>query len=150
MWSLSEGLPRHGQGKRLHVMSGPSIVVRLAVLGVYGRYRFDPALVLCRYGCEKSNVSIMKFSFWLKNKYETYVWFSSCSFTKSQLILHLSAFLEVSVSAAITLLIFEPMGSLYFHSCSVNYLSDWYTLFHNPTPNYGEKLHCTQEAVYPL
>lgn len=71
-------------------------------------------------------------------------------FTKSQLILHVSAFLEVALSAAITLLIFEPIGSLYFNTCSVNHLSDWYTLFHNPTPNYGEKLHCTQEAVYPL
>ena len=28
--------------------------------------------------------------------------------------------------------------------------SDWYTYFHNPTPNYEKTLNCTQEAVYPL
>lgn len=72
------------------------------------------------------------------------------SFTKGQLILHMSAFLEVGASAALTLFLFEPFGSLYFYSCPVATLSDWYTLFHNPSPNYGEKLHCTQEAVYPL
>ncbi|KAL3287169.1 hypothetical protein HHI36_001648 [Cryptolaemus montrouzieri] len=29
-------------------------------------------------------------------------------------------------------------------------LTDWYTLLHNPDPNYEETIHCTQEAVYPL
>ncbi|RZF37763.1 hypothetical protein LSTR_LSTR016201 [Laodelphax striatellus] len=29
-------------------------------------------------------------------------------------------------------------------------LSDWYTLLHNPNPNFEETIHCTQEAVYPL
>lgn len=72
------------------------------------------------------------------------------SFTKGEIVLHLSAFFEVFISAIITLLIYEPLWSLKIHSCSVSRLSDWYTLFHNPTPNYEKKLYCTQEAVYPL
>lgn len=72
------------------------------------------------------------------------------SFTKGEIILHISAFFEVLLSAVITLLIYEPFWSLRIHSCSVSRLSDWYTLFHNPTPNYEKKLYCTQEAVYPL
>lgn len=71
-------------------------------------------------------------------------------FTKGEIILHISAFFEVVISAVVTLLIYEPFWSLRIHSCSVSRLSDWYTLFHNPTPNYEKKLYCTQEAVYPL
>lgn len=72
------------------------------------------------------------------------------SFTKGELILHASAFIEVLTSAVITLLLYEPFWSLKIHSCEVTRLADWYTLFHNPTPNYETKLYCTQEAVYPL
>ncbi|XP_037037054.1 JNK1/MAPK8-associated membrane protein-like [Bradysia coprophila] len=72
------------------------------------------------------------------------------SFTKGQLILHFSALMEVVVSAIVTLFIYEPVFSFVIHSCQVKKLSDWYTLFHNPSPNYGEKLYCTQEAVFPL
>ncbi|CAD7085171.1 unnamed protein product [Hermetia illucens] len=72
------------------------------------------------------------------------------SFTKEQIILHTSALLEVSISAVISLLIAEPMLSFTLHSCGVVRLSDWYTLFHNPSPNYEDTLYCTQEAVYPL
>lgn len=42
------------------------------------------------------------------------------------------------------------MFSFKLNSCGVEKLSDWYTLFHNPTPDYKDKLHCTQEAVFPL
>lgn len=72
------------------------------------------------------------------------------SFTKGEIILHISAFFEVFTSAIVTLLIYEPYWTLKIHSCAVSRLSDWYTLFHNPTPNYEKKLYCTQEAVYPL
>ena len=44
----------------------------------------------------------------------------------------------------------SPMGSFQLHACSVNRLSDWYTYFHNPNPNYEKTINCTQEAVYPL
>ncbi|XP_055716298.1 JNK1/MAPK8-associated membrane protein-like [Phlebotomus papatasi] len=71
-------------------------------------------------------------------------------FSRGQLILHFSAFVEVVTAAVITLLSMEPVWQLKIYSCRVNRLSDWYTLFHNPTPHYGKKLHCTQEAVYPL
>lgn len=74
----------------------------------------------------------------------------SFSFTKGEIVLHVSAFFEVFISAIITLLIYEPFWSLRIYSCNVSRLSDWYTLFHNPTPNYEKKLYCTQEAVYPL
>lgn len=42
------------------------------------------------------------------------------------------------------------MGVFEIRSCKALHLSDWYTLLFNPTPNYEETLHCTQEAVYPL
>ena len=71
-------------------------------------------------------------------------------FTKEILILHTSALLEVGVSAVSTLVISQPFGEFSLHSCRVSRLSDWYTLLHNPTPNYETKLYCTQEAVYPL
>lgn len=76
--------------------------------------------------------------------------FACVSFTKEELILHISAFFEVAISALVTILMYEPIWSLQIYSCEVTRLADWYTLFHNPTPNYEEKLHCTQEAVYPL
>lgn len=76
--------------------------------------------------------------------------FPSNSFTKSELILHGSAFAEVAISAIATILMYEPLWSFQIYSCEVTRLADWYTLFHNPTPNYEEKLHCTQEAVFPL
>lgn len=83
-------------------------------------------------------------------------WFSidmaarSAQFTRAQLLLHACATVEVVLAAVLALLAFEPYGTLRFHACSVTRLSDWYTLFHNPTPNYDAKLYCTQEAVYPL
>jgi len=71
-------------------------------------------------------------------------------FTKEVVIMHVSALLEISISAVSTLLIIEPVGQFKITACKVSRLSDWYTLLHNPTPNYEETLHCTQEAVYPL
>ncbi|MCL4123723.1 UNVERIFIED_CONTAM: hypothetical protein GTU68_039201 [Idotea baltica] len=71
-------------------------------------------------------------------------------FTKEVIILYGIAFLEVSLAAILSLLLFEPRGSFYINSCHVRYLADWYPLLHNPNPNYEGKLHCTQEAVYPL
>ncbi|XP_014242603.1 JNK1/MAPK8-associated membrane protein [Cimex lectularius] len=70
--------------------------------------------------------------------------------SQGALVLHLSALLETVLAALITLLLVEPFGELDLKSCPVKSLSDWYTLFHNPRPNYTELLHCTQEAVYPL
>lgn len=72
------------------------------------------------------------------------------SVTKGEAILHMSALFEVSMSAVSTLLMYEPYWSLNIYSCNVFRLADWYTLFHNPTPNYETKLYCAQEAVYPL
>merc|ERR1712059_93826 len=71
-------------------------------------------------------------------------------FTKEVLILHTSALIEVSLSALLTLLLAQPRGELSLHSCGVSRLADWYTLLHNPYPNYQKVLYCTQEAVYPL
>lgn len=72
------------------------------------------------------------------------------SFSKDILIIHATAFSEVFLAGLLTLLISHPMGNLKIHSCKVRTISDWYTLFHNPTPNYDKKIHCTHEAVYPL
>uniref|UniRef100_U5EYB0 Putative conserved plasma membrane protein n=1 Tax=Corethrella appendiculata TaxID=1370023 RepID=U5EYB0_9DIPT len=72
------------------------------------------------------------------------------NFTKGEVILHLSAFFEVTLSAFLTILFTDPVWELKINSCGVNKFSDWYTLFHNPAPNYDKTLYCTQEAVYPL
>lgn len=75
---------------------------------------------------------------------------SAFSFCKEVLVLHFSALFEVITAAVLTLLMTDPMGSLAVQSCQTEKLSDWYTLLHNPKPNYDKTLHCTQEAVYPL
>ncbi|XP_061721363.1 JNK1/MAPK8-associated membrane protein [Cydia pomonella] len=63
---------------------------------------------------------------------------------------HFSAFFEVVSGTLAALLVLPPTGSLELHVCTPTALSDWYTLLHNPQPDYKETLHCTQEAVYPL
>jgi len=70
--------------------------------------------------------------------------------TAKVMISHSSALLETVLSAIITLLISDPVGSLDLKSCAVRQLSDWYTQLHNPQPNYEETLYCAHEAVYPL
>ena len=67
------------------------------------------------------------------------------------LLMHLSATIEVAL-AAVTLLISlsDTQGYLWIRSCNVQQLSDWYTVFWNPSPEYKETLRCSQEAVYPL
>uniref|UniRef100_A0A1A8JK26 Jnk1/mapk8-associated membrane protein n=2 Tax=Nothobranchius TaxID=28779 RepID=A0A1A8JK26_NOTKU len=74
-------------------------------------------------------------------------WYSG---KKSALLQHLTAMLECSVSAVVTLLLTDPVGKLSIRSCQVQMLSDWYTMLYNPSPDYINTLHCTQEAVYPL
>lgn len=69
---------------------------------------------------------------------------------RSVIVLHLSALVESVVSALVTLVLSDPVGSLQIRSCRVQQLSDWYTMLYNPTPNYKDTLHCTQEIVYPL
>ncbi|KAJ8673181.1 hypothetical protein QAD02_004443 [Eretmocerus hayati] len=66
------------------------------------------------------------------------------------ILVHFSALIEIVAASVITLLLMDPVGSLQIKSCQVTKLSDWYTLLHNPTPNYETMLHCTSEAVYPL
>lgn len=65
-------------------------------------------------------------------------------------ILHLSALIESVLSAIITVLLVEPIGSFRIRSCQVKRLSDWYSMLYNPSPDYTTTLHCTQEIVYPL
>lgn len=114
-------------------------------------FAVDFTLVLHRFGCEGTMVSdnnwidhIARFATMNESMFALF------SFTKGEIILHISAFAEVAISAIVTILMYEPLWSFQINSCEVTRLADWYTLFHNPTPNYEEKLHCTQEAVYPL
>lgn len=72
------------------------------------------------------------------------------SLSKEMLILHGTAFIEVVLASLLSLLFSYPIGSFTIHSCKVRSIADWYTSLHNPTPNYEKKMHCTQEAVYPL
>ncbi|KAM4724365.1 JNK1/MAPK8-associated membrane protein [Anableps anableps] len=76
-------------------------------------------------------------------------WYSGKK-SSSALLQHVTAMLECSVSAVVTLLLTEPVGKLIIWSCRVQMLSDWYTMLYNPSPDYINTLHCTQEAVYPL
>lgn len=69
---------------------------------------------------------------------------------KEVIALHLSALFEVVLASLIVLQLMDPIGTFSIKSCKVKKLSDWYTLLHNPNPNYEATLHCTQEAVYPL
>ncbi|XP_051172953.1 JNK1/MAPK8-associated membrane protein [Leptopilina boulardi] len=69
---------------------------------------------------------------------------------KEVIALHCSAIIEIITASIITLQLIDPIGSFNIRSCRTQKLSDWYTLLHNPTPNYEKTLHCTQEAVYPL
>lgn len=79
-----------------------------------------------------------------------YIEFLFSSFSRDIIAMHTCALIEVVTACLVTLFLSEPVGSLSFKSCRVSGLSDWYTLLHNPTPNYETTLHCTQEAVYPL
>ncbi|CAH1980870.1 unnamed protein product [Acanthoscelides obtectus] len=72
------------------------------------------------------------------------------TFSKDLLILHTTAFVEVLIASVFSLVILPPFGNFTIHSCQVRSIADWYTLFHNPMPNFEKKLYCTQEAVYPL
>ncbi len=69
---------------------------------------------------------------------------------KQILALHVCATAEVAIASCLTVLVAQPLGSLELRACRVTRLSDWYTFFHNPNPNYEKSLNCTQEAVYPL
>lgn len=66
------------------------------------------------------------------------------------MIQHICALTEVAAGTVAALLVLPPAGSIMLDICSPKALSDWYTLLHNPQPDYKETLHCTQEAVYPL
>lgn len=70
--------------------------------------------------------------------------------TQAVLTLHACAAGEVVLAASITVLLTHPAGTWTIHSCRIERLSDWYTYFHNPNPNYEKTLNCTQEAVYPF
>lgn len=72
------------------------------------------------------------------------------SITKEVIALHFSALVEIVAASLITLQLTDPIGTFRIRSCKARRLSDWYTLLHNPNPDYKEPLHCTQEAVYPL
>ena len=70
--------------------------------------------------------------------------------TVDVLILHLVVLFEDILSLVITLLVVEPLGSFQINTCSPQRLSDFYTLFYNPSPDYKKTIYCTHEAVYPL
>ena len=69
---------------------------------------------------------------------------------RTVLLLHLSAFVETVLAAAVTIFLSEPAGTMEIKSCPVRQLSDWYTMFFNPSQDFSEPIHCTQEIVYPL
>ncbi|XP_041071276.1 JNK1/MAPK8-associated membrane protein isoform X3 [Carcharodon carcharias] len=76
-------------------------------------------------------------------------WYSGKK-SSSALFQHVTALLECTVAAIVTLLVNDPIGQLKIRSCRVKMLSDWYTMLYNPSPDYINTLHCTQEAVFPL
>lgn len=88
----------------------------------------------------------------LKSVCYTDLTYKYCShFRNSTIVAQLvCAFVEVMTGTLAALIVLPPTGSIDLHVCLPKALSDWYTLLHNPQPDYRETLHCTQEAVYPL
>lgn len=69
---------------------------------------------------------------------------------KEVIALHFCAFIEIMIAIGITLQLTDPIGSFEIRTCRTKRFADWYTLLHNPSPNYEKTIYCTQEAVYPL
>ena len=65
-------------------------------------------------------------------------------------LLHLEVIAEGVISIMVAILVMEPVGKLSLHSCRVDSIKDWYTIFYNPKPDFVNEIRCTQEAVYPL
>eukprot|EP00055_Hartaetosiga_balthica_P012733 m.62790 g.62790 ORF g.62790 m.62790 type:complete len:304 (-) comp8042_c0_seq1:677-1588(-) len=57
---------------------------------------------------------------------------------------------EIFLSLMLTLLSLEPKGSLSVRFCGVASVKDFYPVFFNPRPDYIHKLHCANEAAFPL
>eukprot|EP01147_Barroeca_monosierra_P001150 gene1150-4369_t len=57
---------------------------------------------------------------------------------------------ELLLSLILTILSIEPRGSLQMHSCGVKSIRDWYSALVNPTPDYINTLHCSNEVAFPL
>ncbi|KAJ3424321.1 jnk1/mapk8-associated membrane protein [Anaeramoeba flamelloides] len=55
-----------------------------------------------------------------------------------------SCFFETIIAYILTLISFNPKGSLSVYCCGVSRFSDWFPSFYNP-PNF----HCMSENVYP-
>jgi hypothetical protein len=78
---------------------------------------------------------------------------SKSSVTKSFLITRsfprirmiITIIIECLLSLFASLLVVNPVGTLFINSCNVLSFRDWYTLFANPADGY-----CSSEAVYPL
>ncbi|KAK3744887.1 hypothetical protein QZH41_013756, partial [Actinostola sp. cb2023] len=65
-------------------------------------------------------------------------------------VLFVCAVIETTCAAVLTLLLNQPKGTFSLTSCKSERLSDWYTVFFNPKPDYVNTIYCTNEAVYPL
>lgn len=152
LWCMPQRLSCqcHQRLQSMFPMRNTSIHVWLDVFGIHGMSTIDFTLVFHWFGGQRTMVSFSSHVDVSINWLSSVMFCIRFSFTKGELILHISAFAEVVISAMITILMYEPLWSFRIHSCEVTRLADWYTLFHNPTPNYEQKLHCTQEAVYPL
>ena len=66
------------------------------------------------------------------------------------LMLTATVAVETTAAALATLFITHPAGSITIRACPVRFLSDWYTVFHNPSINYERTINCTHEDVSPL
>lgn len=66
------------------------------------------------------------------------------------IIMHFLALIESVFALIITLIIIPPIGYLNIKSCSIKSLSDWYTLFFNPSIDFKTTVRCTQEAAFPF
>ncbi|GMS81327.1 hypothetical protein PENTCL1PPCAC_3502, partial [Pristionchus entomophagus] len=63
---------------------------------------------------------------------------------------HLCIFIECSLAAVASLLVYEPYGSLQLHGCKPTRIKQWYTWMHNPTVRFAKTIPCAHEVVYPL
>lgn len=65
-------------------------------------------------------------------------------------IIYIQPIVENLLALTLSILVFSPVGTLKLHSCLVNNLFDWYSIFFDPYIDYSKKLNCSQEIVYPL
>lgn len=71
------------------------------------------------------------------------IWFGN---TNRLTVVYLLPLVESILAFLGSFLLFAPLGSLRINSCRIEALSDWYSIFYNPSIDYYNKIDCSQEV----